>query len=121
MDQTRSHAVEIDDHTQPHRRFTPVNAGLQSIADATPRPQWTIAIQNFDGSTSLLFVPLYDWDSQEQLVARAREQLSKVSRQKYHEWCMSMLVIKTVVGTAKIKHVRAARTIHVDHYRMVFG
>lgn len=107
MDQTRYYAVEINDHAQPHRRFAPLNAGLQSIAYAAPQPQWTIAIQNFDGSSSLLSVPLYDWDSREQLYARARKQLSKVSRQKYHERCMSLLVVKTVVGTARVKHVRA--------------
>lgn len=107
MDQPRSYAVEIHEHAQPHRHFVPLSTGLQSIAYAAPRPQWTIAIQKFDGSSSLLSVPLCDWDSQEQLFARAREQLSKGSRQKYLEWCMSMLVLKTVVGTASVKHVRA--------------
>lgn len=107
MDQTRSDAVEIGEHAQPYRHFGPLNAGLQSIAYATSRPQWTIAIQKFDGSSFLLSVPLYDWDSQEQLFARAREQLSKVSQRKCHEWCMSLLVVKVVVGTARVKHVRA--------------
>lgn len=105
MDQTRPYAVEINEHAQPQRRFAPLNASLPSIAYAARRPQWNIAIQNFDGSSSLLSVPLYDWDSGERLIMRAQEQLSKISRQTCHEWCMSMLVMKTVVGTARVRQV----------------
>lgn len=106
MDQTRSYTVEINNHAQPQRRFAP-NTDLQSTMYATPQFQRVVAIQNFDGSSYLLSVPLYDWDSVEQAFVRAREQLSKVSCRRYHEWCMSMLVTKTVVGTARVARVRA--------------
>ncbi|MCJ1270912.1 hypothetical protein MMC22_010809 [Lobaria immixta] len=83
MDQTRSYAVEIDGYAQPQRRFAPLNAGLQSTVYAVHRTQWGVAIQEFDESSYLLPTPLYDWDSVEQALIRAREQLSKISRQKY--------------------------------------
>lgn len=107
MDQTPSNPVEINDRVLPQRRFAPLDAGLQSTAYAAPRSQLVIAIQKFDKSSYLLFIPLYDRDTGEQAFVRAREQLSKVSRQTYRERCMSMLIIKTVVGTARVNGVRA--------------
>lgn len=119
MDQTRSHAVEINEHAQPQRRYAPVITGLQSIVYADRRPERMIAIQKFGGSSFLLSVPLHDGDPGEQVVARAREQLSKVSHQKCHEWLLSMVVIKTVVGTAKVKTVCAQYACR--SFRLVTG
>ena len=109
MDRTPSNAVEINNHAQLQHPLAPgpLNAGLQSTAYAAPRFHWVVAIQKSDGSSYLLFIPLYDWDSVEQAFARAREQLSKVSSRRYRERCMSMLVMKTVVGTARVNRVRA--------------
>lgn len=107
MDQAHSNALEVDNHTPPQQCFTPLHAGLQSIAYAAPRSQWVVAIQKFDGSSYLLSLPLYDWDTGKQAFLRAREQLSKVSRRRYRERFMSMLIIKTVVGTARVNRVRA--------------
>lgn len=106
MDQTRSYAVEIDGYAQPQHRFAPLNAGLQSTVYAVHRTLWGVAIQEFDESSYLLPTPLYGWESVEQALVRAREQISKVSRRKYRERCMSMLFFKTVVGTATVKRVR---------------
>lgn len=102
MDHHRSYVVEI-----PQRPFAPFNAGLPSNAYAAYRPQCVFAIQNFGETAYLLSVPLYDGESNGQVFARAREQLSKVLRQKYYKRCISMLLTKTVVGTANIKRVRA--------------
>ena len=109
MDQTLSNAIEINDHTQLQHRFAPapLNVGLQSTAYGAARSHLVVAIQKFDGSSYLFFIPLHDWDSGEQAFVRARGQLSKVSHRKHRERCMSMLIIKTVVGTARVNRVRA--------------
>ena len=107
MAHTRSYAVEANYHEQPQRRFAALNGDSQSTVYTAPQSQWVVAIQKFDGSSYLLTIPLNYWDNGEQAFARAQEQLSRVSRREYRERCMSMLVIKTVVGTARIKRVRA--------------
>lgn len=107
MNHTRSYAVEVNNHEQPQRRFAALNGDLQSTAYTAPQSQWVVAIQKFDGSSYLLCIRLHYWENGEQAFAWAQEQLSKVSRREYRERCMSMLVIKTVVGTARITRVRA--------------
>ncbi|MCJ1270911.1 hypothetical protein MMC22_010808 [Lobaria immixta] len=118
MDQTHSNALGINNLAQPQGRFAPLNAGLQSTAYTARRFHWVVAIQNFDGSSYLLSIPLYDWDTVEQAFARAREQLSKVSSRKYHERCMSMLVMKTVVGTARVNRIMTCDLDPLIRYRV---
>lgn len=71
MDQIRSYTVEINNHARPQRRFAPLNTDLQPTMYAASQFQRVVAIQNFDGSSYLLSVPLYNWDSVEQAFVRA--------------------------------------------------
>ena len=67
---------------------------------------WMIAIQTFSGSAYLLLLPPRSmWDADSQALEQAREQLQKISSRKFHRRKMSMLYTKTIVETARVKHV----------------
>lgn len=67
---------------------------------------WMIAIQTFSGSAYLLLLPRRSMeDAGSQALEQAREQLQKISSRKFHRRTMSMLYTKTIVETARVKHV----------------